>query len=411
MHFNDIRSYPSWPAFLAIGFAAAALLAFGPLNPPGGPVAPTAKPLAEIEPRIAISATNTPGDNDATPSLFKISQPGSYYLTGNITGVVGKHGIEIASSGVTLDLNGFDLAGVAGMGNFIGVFATGNAVNNITIRNGSLRDWGGAGIDLSSSGAVNCSIVDVRAAGNAGRGVAVFTGCSISGCVANANLGIGIVTSVGCVVSGCAAYDNTGSGFSLGSGCTISGCSAYSNDASGIVTASGATITGCSAYSNTLNGIDTSVACTIASCAAYSNSGIGIDTSNGCVISGCTARSNTLDGIRVSSSCIVTGNACSANGNGAGDGAGIHATGSDNRIEGNTCGLADRGIDIDASGNLIIRNSCSGNTTDWDIAANNTYGPIIDRRIPAPIASTPAVVGTSATSTLGTTDPNANFTY
>ncbi|HYD01608.1 MAG TPA: hypothetical protein VEB22_10315, partial [Phycisphaerales bacterium] len=52
----------------AVGFGA------GPLNPPVGPVAPTAKPIAEVEPRTAINAANTPGDAD---SLFRITQPGS----------------------------------------------------------------------------------------------------------------------------------------------------------------------------------------------------------------------------------------------------------------------------------------------------------------------------------------------
>src|SRR5437762_13979859 len=94
---------------LAAAVAVTGLIASaGNLNPPAGPVTPTMKTLTEVEPRIAINATNTPGDSD---SLFKITQPGSYYLTGNITGVAGKHGIEIAASGVTLDLNGFDLLG------------------------------------------------------------------------------------------------------------------------------------------------------------------------------------------------------------------------------------------------------------------------------------------------------------
>lgn len=65
----------------------------------------THKTLTEVEPRIAISATNTPGDAD---SLFKITAPSSYHPTGSITG---RHGIEIVASGVTLDLNGFDLVG------------------------------------------------------------------------------------------------------------------------------------------------------------------------------------------------------------------------------------------------------------------------------------------------------------
>ncbi|HEX9783928.1 MAG TPA: hypothetical protein VGA56_14500 [Opitutaceae bacterium] len=62
---------------------------------------------------------------------------------------------------------------------------------------------------------------------------------------------------------------------------------------------------------------------------------------------------------------------------------------------------------MDRGGNLIARNSCSLNTTDWDIAADNVFGPIVDRRVPA--AS--AVNGFSASGSLETTDPNANFSY
>ena len=83
----------------------------GDLDPPAGPITPTMKPLVEIEPRTAINATNTPGDAD---SIFKITQPGSYYLTGNITGVAAKNGIEIAADAVVLDLMGFQLNGWRG---------------------------------------------------------------------------------------------------------------------------------------------------------------------------------------------------------------------------------------------------------------------------------------------------------
>jgi len=109
----------------------------------------------------------------------------------------------------------------------------------------------------------------------------------------------------------------------------------------------------------------------------------------------------------VSSGCTVRGNTCRGNGYLTGDGAGIHATGDDNRIEGNNCTVNDRGIDVDLAGNFITRNTCSGNTTDWDIVANNVYGPILDRRAPA----SAAVLGVSGPGSLGTTDPNANFTY
>jgi len=108
----------------------------------------------------------------------------------------------------------------------------------------------------------------------------------------------------------------------------------------------------------------------------------------------------------VTINCAVLANACSFNGNG-GDGAGIHATDSDNRIEGNNCTGADRGIDVDVAGNIIIKNTCAGNTINWVIAANNVVGPILDRRVPA----SAAISGNSAPDSTGSTHPNANFSY
>src|SRR5687767_7622300 len=80
----------------------------GPLDPPDGPITSTYKTLTEVEPRIAVNAQNTPGDAN---SLFRITQPGSYYLTGNITGVPNKNGVYIFGHRVTLDLNGFTVDG------------------------------------------------------------------------------------------------------------------------------------------------------------------------------------------------------------------------------------------------------------------------------------------------------------
>ena len=64
----------------------------------------------QVEARTIVNAANTPGD---ASNSFVISQPGSYYLTGNINGSGGKNGISIQADGVTLDLNGFALIGEA----------------------------------------------------------------------------------------------------------------------------------------------------------------------------------------------------------------------------------------------------------------------------------------------------------
>ena len=77
----------------------------GDLNPVGPPTAGTMKPLNVVEPRTAIGPDTTPGDGE---SLYRITQPGSYYLAGNIT-CNHRHAIKIDADDVTLDLMGFRL--------------------------------------------------------------------------------------------------------------------------------------------------------------------------------------------------------------------------------------------------------------------------------------------------------------
>ncbi len=86
---------------------------------------------------------------------------------------------------------------------------------------------------------------------------------------------------------------------------------------------------------------------------------------------------NTTDGILVGAGASVIGNFSQGNGN-DGDGAGIHALGSRNRIEGNQVMHNDRGIDVDSVGNMIIGNSAQSNTDNYGaVVAGNTFGPIV----------------------------------
>src|SRR5262245_4148731 len=68
----------------------------GNLNPPGSPN-PTMKSLDQVEARTIVNSNNTPGD---AFSVFKITNSGAYYLTANITGGLGMHGITIAAQNV-----------------------------------------------------------------------------------------------------------------------------------------------------------------------------------------------------------------------------------------------------------------------------------------------------------------------
>jgi parallel beta-helix repeat protein len=400
-----------------LGTTAAA----GPLTPPGGPVAPTMKTLAEVEPRIAINATNTPGDAD---SLCRITQSGSYYLTGNITGVAGKHGIEIASNNVTLDLNGFRLSGNSST--LDGIAITQSQGRGIIIRNGIVELWGDCGIeaDYNFGSPPSAIIQDISANRNTrhgiytlfdnhilrchaeqndGDGIIAGAGSSVIECTAAWNGGDGISASTGSIVSNCRAKNNTGIGFSIALGSTVSGCAAFANAVG--FSSQGSSILNCTAYDNEGSGFQMTEGNSVSRCSSYRNVENGFNASGSNSITDCIATANDLDGIRVSSNSTVRGNQCTLNGNGTNDGAGILATGSDNRIEDNNCSDADRGIDINAAGNIIFRNTCSGNTLNWDVAAGNVCLVI------SGVAGLGAISGDSGGVSPGSTNPNANYTY
>jgi len=369
----------------------------GDLTPPAGPPAPTMKPLDEVEPRIAIVTQNTP---PGVVSLFRISAPGSYYLTQNVTGVAGRSGIEIASSDVTIDLRGFTISGVPGSGS--GIFAA--AVHdNISIHDGVVRSWGGTGISLSNCSNIRIERVTAQSCGD--DGISVGVNASLSSCAARENGDDGIVTQTGASISNCGAVQNTGEGIQCGGGTSIINCSTGSNGANGILAFAACTITECASFTNVASGIAlVASGTTVSRCSLYSNTGHGVLGTAGCTIINCTVGSNTLDGIRVTSDCSVRGNTCDNNGNLAGDGAGIVASSSDNRIEGNNCTDGDRGIEAVVGGNFITRNTCSGNTSNWNIAAGNIC-------LVVAATTAPAFNGNSGGAAPGSTDPNANFTY
>jgi parallel beta-helix repeat protein len=70
--------------------------------------------------------------------------------------------------------------------------------------------------------------------------------------------------------------------------------------------------------------------------------------------------------------CLVL--SCSAWDN---DGSGIYTNDSRVRIEGNHVTSNAIGIEVESGGNLIIKNSATQNTTNYDISNGNHYGEII----------------------------------
>lgn len=300
----------------------------GPLTPPSAPV-PGMKTLDQIEPRILVSAAQTPGD---AASTYIIAQPGSYYLAGNLAGEAGKHGISIQAHNVTLDLNGFQLDG--GLVGLRGIDVP-VALSGLEIRNGVVRGWtdGGVRADLASVAAGSLRLRDNAVAGlSMGDGSMArdclaqanavgFRGadrCQFTGCLANGNISHGFEVAASATLLDCAAGRNGGHGVFGGGFATYQRCNASSNDLAGFVFGSGSTVADCTAGANVREGFfgDRSV---LARCTADSNGAVGGGTNlagfrvSGCSVSQCSASRNAGHGIDTHSS-AVTG--CMASGNG-----------------------------------------------------------------------------------------------
>ncbi len=368
-----------------VGFAGLVVWG-GPIDPPTGPVSSTMKTLDEIEPRVDIATLA--GDGEA---LHVIDAPGSYYLTGSIVGVSGKSGIRVTSDDVTIDLNGFTLQGVAGSLDGIEVGDGIVFVNNLHVRNGVVRGWGRRGID--GDFANNALVEGIRALGNGETGIRVGAGVSppmgpvVRNCVSQGNALHGFQVENG-VIEGCVAADNLARGINaLGS--VVQHCVATNNDTdgiggSGVVSSSVAvangidgihfsgTVSDCRVSNNGNDGIEVEPGSVVRDCRVSFSGQVGVRLGEGSLISGSSVHENQQEGILASDSCVVRDNLCDRNG-----AAGIRVLGFGNRIEGNSVSGSLRGIELDIGGNLVVRNSATGNGVGFDDPGGNTIGPIV----------------------------------
>ena len=347
----------------------------GSLTPPGPP-APTMKTLQQIEPRIDLQ--NAPASSVTTTdanSHFIITQPGSYYLSGNL-GVTKTNGIVINAAGVVLDLNGFEISRASGSGgNGIEIRAPRAAVRNGSIKGFSVgvssifaggdyphgcafRDLSVSGCTsggiFAGSGAVleSCQVHDSSGSSgisvgpgsslsncsarnnNGGSAISADHGCVLSNCsVSGSNVSYGILSSGDSSFSNCSAYANVVfiAAIAGGAGSSLSNCTASNNTGgSGIYAEAGSTLSNCSARNNhsadpRSAGIATLDGCTLTSCTSANNqssagpsalAGMGFDLGNSNTVKNCTATANKGDGIHTGLAPRISD--CNSNGNGTG---------------------------------------------------------------------------------------------
>jgi len=378
------------------------LTAQGSLVPPGPPGL-IFKTLQQVEPRTPISSLPV-----------TITQPGSYYLTTNLAGIAGSHGITITGARVTLDLMGFELRGVAGA--LSGIFL--NGASSPHIRNGNITGWPQDGINGNNGG--GGAIEELRVSNNARYGISFNSGSQVHKCIVFGNGDVGILLSNDVEVDDCVASGNGTHGIQAGTGSTIRRCLTVGNAAAGITGSGidglnivecnaefngsgiatlgqtivkdsisrsnrvagisvgpGSLVAGCNASDNGTNGVTVELGSTVQGCIAENNKGDGISARNGSSVLNCSVRINMFDNIQVDGDCVVSGNSCD---NSTGfQGTGIHALTGDNRIENNNLTDNRTGLRIDGAGNYVANNTVRNNTTNYVITTGNQLNILLSQ--------------------------------
>ena len=204
-----------------------------------------------------------------------ISNPGFYYLGGNLT--TSETGITVNASDVTLDLMGFCITGPG-----VGVNAASGITimedcSNVEIRNGSLKGFSQYGIYAPSS-STGIRLIGIRVKETASCGI------KLSG--------------AGNLVMGCSVMNAKWDGMDIGPSSLVKGNYVTQTDWSAIIADVG---------SNVLGNVTTS-------------NGIGIRAYLGTSVMDNTVFGNTSNGIYLGSFCTITRNTASNNGD-----AGIYA--------------------------------------------------------------------------------------
>lgn len=210
--------------------AIAALSKAGPLNPPAGPVTPTGRTTDEIFNKIPSGGSGDGRIAIPAGSTISISNPGSYLLTGNVTGT-GANGIAISADNVTLDLNGYAVSSAFSSGNGI-LIASG--LKGITVRNGLINGFN-IGVQISSTASQvvvedllvrEAKVVGIQGNNINGRSVrisrcAVYdTGASTTSADGTLTIAGIQVANTGCLIEDCLVsrllYNGSGSGLLRG---------------------------------------------------------------------------------------------------------------------------------------------------------------------------------------------------
>lgn len=297
----------------------------------------------EINQACAVQTGCFAGDSAGFP--VTITSSGSYRLTSNLSvGSSNTSAVVVSPSGVTLELGGFEIAGpgtCSGSGTFLTCSSTGTAPGvalsalggRSRVSNGTIRGFGGVGVDVGSGTAERLRVTE-----NAGGGIfSTFSSPTVIDSVVDRNRGDGVRVLLG-IVRGCTVASNFGIGIS-GNGSLYESNLVRGNGSTGI-SADGRAIV----RNNVVSG----------------NGADGIVVTSGSLVIDNASTLNGQAGIAALSTASVQRNVVHGN-TGVGiymfpDAGGFVGAYRENVVSSNTAGTVSSGINL---GN----NSCNGTTT------------------------------------------------
>jgi len=280
--------------------------------------------------------------------ISSFNPSGSFYFTQNLIHTdASVSAIQILADNVTIDMMGFTLSGpgkTSGSGNS-GIDIGGQT--NVTIKNGTVRDFGNDGIVEASSNGRSHKIVNIKVLNNGSDGIRLFgINHQIKGCIAEANgltdSGFAIFAERGALLINNSAAENAGNGVAGGIGSMLSGNIA-SNNHVGLVGSTSTAITNNTAYDNVEYGV--------------------FGAGNNLIKDNNVARNNNSNvtsgaGIRAGSDSRVVGNVLDSNSQN-----GISVAGSDSIIDNNHVVDSPICINFINSNNAYRNNTVAGCTT------------------------------------------------
>ena len=275
------------------------------------------------------------GQIDIAALPYTITKPGSYIVVCDLTtSATNVHLLSVNTSYVDIDLNGHSLTGPGKYAGTSGIgIRGGTGVGNVTIRNGTVKQFRGGGISFSRN---NIVLKDVNILSNGAFGLSAIDSCRMEGCTISDNSTNGIEVQNSCSIEKCDVQRNGGFGITAGNHSNIINNHVLSNGSTGIKIGGfslaerndasnngghGISISSCSMIisnqgsNNLIDGVNASFLCKISQNATHWNQRHGIYASSDVQINDNVATYNKVDGIWADIGCSIANNLSKDNSN------------------------------------------------------------------------------------------------